>query len=45
MKVKFPKQKDQEKQNKPLLINPITKTWYEWDNLKNEYIDTGKSIL
>lgn len=45
MELELPKQEDQKNPNKPLLINPVTKTWYEWDSLKNEYINTGKSVV
>ena len=35
-----PKQED-----KPMLINPHTKTWMIWDRIRNEYIDSNISII
>ena len=39
-----PQQVKPEKE-KPILINPETKTWMVWDKLQQDYIDSNVSIL
>lgn len=45
MQMEFPQRQQLKKQeDKPSLVNPITKTWYEWDDKLNKYVNTNKSI-
>ena len=32
-------------QPRPRLINPETRTWYVWDNNKQDYVDSGILIV